>query len=355
MPPTPTQPAIGSPVPGYTNPTRWAGRTLTVASLGGDYQDAQAAAMFEPFAAVTGVQVQQALVGDLGELRQQVENGQVTWDVVDIPTEDVVPLARADYLTPIDYQQVDRTPLFDEIILQHGVGAAFFSTVIVHLAAANPSPVGWSDFWDVAAFPGGRTLRGRAVGTLEFALIADGVAPAADALYPLDIDRAFASLERLRPHVVQWYENQRQPVALLLDGAVTMASSFSARVAGADDAAGVAIQWRGGMLAADSWVVPRGAANVDIAMDFINFATRAITTANFSRVQPFGPVNRGAFELLREDRYAAMPNTPERVPQQFVQNWAWWADHRDDLETRFRDWRLNAPDPTAEASGRENP
>ncbi len=339
LPPPPTQPPIASPVPGYVDPERWAGRTVTVASWGGDYQDAQTAAIFDPFAAATGAVVQQKGV-DLGELRQQIEQESVTWDLVVVPTEEVLPLARGDYLTPIDYQKVDRTPLFEEIAMQHGVGAAFFSTVIAHAAAATPSPSGWADFWDVQRFAGARALRRNPVGTLEFALQADGVPR--DELYPLDVDRAFVSLDRLKPHVAQWYDNRNQPVALILSGDVAMASTYSVP-AEEPGAAGVGLQWNGGMLSADSWAVPRGAPNADVAMDLINFATRAVPSANFSRLVPFGPVNRDAFGLLRPDRLPLLPNSEPRRAVQFLQGWNWWADNRDDLTARFEDWLLIEP------------
>lgn len=339
--PTPTQEAIASPVPGYLDSSRWAGRTMTIASLGGDYQDAQRAALFEPFATATGVLVQQTLVGDLADIERQVATATVTWDVVDVPTEEVIALARDDLLTPIDYQTIDRSPLFDQVVMQYAVGAAFFSTVLAYATEMNPAPEGWIDFWNVERFPGGRTLRGGPVGTLEFALLADGVQP--ESLYPLDADRAFAALDRIRPAVTQWYENTKQPVAMLAAGDATMASTFSVRVSDVEPDVRPEIQWRGGMLAADSWVVPRGAENADIAMDFISFATRAIPCANFSRLQPFGPVNRDAFVYLRQDRLDLMPNTPARSAVQIIQNWAWWAENRDALTERFREWLLTEP------------
>lgn len=333
--PLPTQPFIASPVPGYVNPERWAGRTVTVASLGGDYQNAQAEAFFTPFADATGALVQLKNV-DLGELRQQVEQESVTWDLADIPTEDVLPLARADYLMPIDYQRVDQTLLLPEIVMQHGVGATFFSTTIIYPRTSETKPAGWRDFWDVDAIPGSRALRHSPIGTLEFALLADGVA--LDELYPLDVERAFLSLDRIRPHVAQWYENSLQPVALVETGDVALASSYNVIAQTEQGLASVAPQWNGGMLSADSWVVPRGAPNADVAMDMINFATRAIPGANFSRLLPFGPVNTDAFALLEPARLALLPSTEPHRAVQFIQNWNWWADNREPMTERFNAW-----------------
>ncbi len=343
VPPIPQPPPSASPIPGYLDPRRWAGRTVTVASQGGDYQDAQTAAIFDPFAAATGARVQQKSATDLGALRQQVDQGSVTWDLADVPTDEVLPLARANYLTPVDYQKVDRTPLFESVALQHAVGAAFFSTVLVYSIAASHPPSGWVDFWHVDRFPGGRSLRRSPIGTLEFALMADGVR--AGDLYPLDIGRAFASLDKIRPFITEWYDNARQPVALVLTGDVTMASSYNVLAEATDARSSLRIQWNGGMLSADSWVIPRGAQNVDVAMDLINFATRAIPSANFSRLVPFGPVNRNAFGLLEPGRLALLPNTDPHRAEQFLQNWNWWADNRESVIKRFDDWFLAEPTP----------
>jgi putative spermidine/putrescine transport system substrate-binding protein len=76
-------------------------------------------------------------------------------------------------------------------------------------------------------------------------------------------------------------------------------------------------------------------------MSFINFATRAVASANFSRMQPFGPVNTEALALLRPDVAAAMPNAPENLAVQFFENWSYWRDQREPLTAQFDDWLLN--------------
>lgn len=337
-----TQPPISTPVPGYVDPRRWAGRTVTVASQGGEYQRAQTEAMFDPFATATGVRVRQEAV-DLDELRRQVEAEDVTWDVVDLPVDQALKLAREGLLLPIDYQVVDRSLLVDEIVLQHAVGAAFYSTVIGYRADLPKAPSGWADLWDVAAFPGPRALRRDPVGTLEFALLADGVPPRD--LYPLDVERAFASLDRIKPHVAQWYDNALQPVKLLANGAVVMTSTFNVPAETREGSGLVALQWQGGMLSAEAWVVPRGAPNTEIGMDLINFATRATPTANLARLVPFGPVNRDADKLLWPDRLALLPSSAGHRAVQFVQNWNWWLDNETALGERFADWLLIEPSP----------
>jgi putative spermidine/putrescine transport system substrate-binding protein len=349
--PTPTQEPITSPVAGYADTARWTGRTLTIAAGGGDYQDAQNAAYFEPFAMATGATIKIATF-DPNLLKDQVDNGSVSWDVTTFPSENVIALGRTNYLEPIDYDVVDKTPLFPEAVLQYGVGTDFFSTVIVYPPDINPIPQGWVDFWDVTPPKDGekpdpkqlRALRHTPIGTLEFALLADGVET--DKIYPIDADRAFASLDKIKQNVAVWYQDGKQPVELVVAGEVGMASAWNVRPWQLNKADLVRFEWYGGMLSADSWVVPKGAPNADVAMDFINFATRAVPSANFARMVPFGPANRDALDLLRPDRAAVLPTALANRSVQFFQNWNFWADNLDDLTARFEDWLLAAPAPT---------
>jgi putative spermidine/putrescine transport system substrate-binding protein len=341
---TPTQEAIVDAVAGYSDPTKWQGRTLTIAAWGGDYQNAQEAAFFDPFADATGVTIQ-IKRAEPGSLRSQVDDENVVWDVTTLPMEDMLQLAHEQYLEPMNYQVIDRTALFaDEIALQYGVGDAFSSSVIVYPAGSNNAPQDWEDFWDVPEIAADeepepatmRSLRRGPVGTLEFALLADGVTM--DALYPLDVERAFKSLDRIRDHIRVWWQEGKEPIQLVSSGEVGMASAWYSRLWQLEMLDSVRVQWFGGMLSADSWIVPRGAPNADIAMDFINYATRAIPSANFCRLVPFGPVNRDALSLLRPDRAVVLPSAAANKAVQFVQNWNYWADNREALTRRFEDW-----------------
>lgn len=341
---TATQEPIGSPVASYQDPTRWAGRNITFAGWGGEYQDAQEEALFMPFSEATGAGVQ-IKAAEVERLRAQVDEGQVSWDLLGLPADTALTLARGGYLEPVDYAVVEKSALLPEVTLQYGVGAAFFSTVIAYPRAAS-APSGWTAFWNVSPPEEGasvdpaqaRALQRSPVGTLEFALLADGV-PLTD-LYPIDLERAFASLDRIRGNVLVWYEDSKQPVELVIAEQVAMASAWNVRPWQLGVAGEIGVQWNGGMLSADVWVVPNGAPNADVAMDFINFATRAVPAANFSRLVPYGPVNPDALSLLREDRLAELPTSPRNLGRQFVQNWAWWADNVESVTLRFEDWLL---------------
>lgn len=350
-PPTPTQPPIASPVPGYLDPERWFARSLVVATAGvGDYLDALTAAFFDPFAEATGATVRHQQFGrdGIANLIDQVENEETVWDVVLIPTGDVLPLAQKGYLEPIDYAIVDPSSLYEATAMQHGVGGMYYSTVMVSASVIEEDPASWADFWDLAKFSGTRALRRHPIGTLEFALLADGVPR--DELYPLDVPRAFAALDRIR-EATTFYEDSKLPVELVRTGQVGLASAWNIRSVLPDVTSLVELHWQDGMISADSWVVPRRAQNVDVAMSFINFATRAVPSANFSLFQPFGPANRDALQYIDPDVAAVLPTAPHNLEVQFFENWAYWADNRERLVAQFEDWLLN-PLGTPEAAGR---
>lgn len=347
--PTPTQEAIGSPVAGYTDPTRWTGRILTVATRGGDYEDAQQEAFFDPYQEATGATVQ-LKVADTSELRSQVESENVIWDLMIFPMDQLIELGREGLFEAIDYDVVDRSQLFEDIIHPFGVGCAYFSTVLIYPAGTTQAPQSWADFWAAPPIPEDgeidpliyRSLQRTPIGTLEFALLADGVLP--EELYPLDLDRAFAMLDALRDNVLVWWQEGKEPIELVASGQVGMATAWNPRIDQLELTETVRTQWYNGMLSADAWAIPRGAPNRDVAMDFINFATRAVPSANFARLVPYGPVNRDAFSHLRQSRLPLLPSSPINKPLQFVQDWTYWADNREVITERFEEWLLQGPD-----------
>ena len=344
--PTPTMEAVASPVSGYLDPNRWEGRTLRVATAGvADFLDDLTECFFDAFEQDTGASVEHLSLNREGieGVQSQVESGNIEWDVVLMPSNQVLELSNLGVLAAIDYDVVVGDNLYPEVMMQHGVGAMLYSTTMVYSVSAEEPPTGWEDFWDLSLFDGTRALRRTPVGTLEFALLADGV-PIGE-LYPLDEDRAFAVLESIRDATL-FYEDGKQPVELVRTGQVGLASAWTVRTTLPDVASLVHPQWTGGMISADAWVSPRGSENADVAMSFINYATRAVPTANFSGRQPFGPVNKEALELMREDIVESLPNSPAHLEVQFFENWSYWRDKRTALVARFEEWLLNPPEAT---------
>ncbi len=59
------------------------------------------------------------------------------------------------------------------------------------------------------------------------ALSADGVA--ADELFPMDLDRAYAKLDEIKPHIAVWWKTGNQVQQIMRDDKVVMTMSYSGR------------------------------------------------------------------------------------------------------------------------------
>jgi putative spermidine/putrescine transport system substrate-binding protein len=319
-------------------------RELVVVSYGGAYQDAQRKAYFETFAKKYNVRVrEETWTGDLARLKAMVDSKNVTWDVVDVEAYMVLRGAQQNLYERIDYTQVPKDELLPEAIHDYGVVAVFWSTVLTyntqHFTGGKPHPIGWADFWNVQKYPEPRALRKDPVGNLEFALLADGVPKGQ--LYPLDVDRAFASLDKIKNHVKVWWDAGEQPVQLVSSSEVLLSTAWNGRVySGAKEGKPVAFDWEGGLVSSDWWVIPRGAQNKDLAQQFVAFASSADAQAELPKYIPYGPPNKKAIELIPPDILKDLPTAPENLSKQVIINNQWWEQNQAAVLERWNKWLL---------------
>lgn len=319
-------------------------RELVVVSYGGAYQEAQRKAFFEPFAKKYDVKVrEETWSGDLSELKAMVDSGNTLWDVVAVEAHMVIQGAAENLYETIDSPQLPRDELLPEAIHEYGVATVFWSTIIAYntdsFPSSKPHPVGWKEFWDVEKFPGPRGLRKDPVGNLEFALLASG-APK-EKLYPLDVDKAFESLDKIKDKITLWWEDGEQPAQLLGSGEVLLSSAWNGRIFdAAKNGKPEAIEWEGGIVNSDWWVIPRGSKNKDLARLFVAFASSAEPQANYPKYIPYGPVNKEALGKLPAEIFKDLPTSPENLEKQFIINNHWWHENKAQVLERWNKWLL---------------
>jgi len=289
---------------------------VVVQICGGDWADANFEAYVAPFEKETGIKV--VAVRDwmsIAKLKLMVESKKVELDVADIPRLHYLSAVKANYLEKIDYSIYNKTELskIDDLSKQaYGVGAAYFSYVMA---------------FDNEKFPGPRTLRAGVYGTgaYEEALLADGVPM--DKLYPMDVDRAFKSLDKIRPSVTTWWKEGAEGQQLFADKVVTIGDVFNGRIGNLQKKGmPLDIEWNQGKLQLDYWVIPKGAPNQQNAQKFIEFATRAKRQGAFSELIPYGPTNVAAFEYIKPDTAKQLPTYPANLKKQFHRNEDWYAE-----------------------------
>lgn len=319
--------------------------TVRVASYGGAFQEAQRKAYFEPFERLSGIKVIEAEGPDQVKVKAMVDTKNVEWDVAEFDRAGVINLMKkGDYWEEIDYSLVDTANIDAPFRFKYSLDMLPYGQVCAYRTDAfgGAKPSGWADFWDTKKFPGGRTMPAGSGGLapdLESALMASGVPM--DKLYPIDIDRAYASLGKIKPAVVKWWEAGAIPAQLLNDKEVTMGIAWNGRIAAIQaKGAPVDVSWRQGALRTDAWAVPKGAANRENAMKFTAFITMPIPQARLSLLIPYGFVNNKAVDYLSAERLKVLPTAPDIKKEMYVYDSQWWADNRDKVIPRWASFLL---------------
>ena len=191
---------------------------------------------------------------------------------------------------------------------------------------ADKAPTTIADFFDTTDFPGKRGMRKGAKVNLEMALMADGVP--ADEVYatletPEGVDRAFAKLDTIKNDVV-WWEAGAQPPQLLADGEVAMTTAYNGRIFGAavDEGKPFEIVWDGQVYELEGYVIPKGAPNLDEAIDVHQVRHRAPSRWPTGREWiSYGPPRKssgaaGRHVPGRQDRDGAEPADLRGQPQE---------------------------------------
>jgi len=318
------------------------GKTVTFASWGGSFQDAQKVAYCDTFAAESGATVVQAGPVDFAKFRTMVGSGQPIWDVADVTIEFLYNGAKDGLFEKIDKQAVHTDRIDGKFVHDFGIGDIVWSYNIGYstktFSEAN-HPRTWADVFDVKKFPGTRALRDRVAPMLEVALMADGVAP--DKLYPLDVERAFKKLDTIKKNAIFW-ETNSQSQQLFVDGEVSCGLILNGRAYDAiNKGAKMAIEWNQNIQSVDYLVVPKGCKRLDIAMALIDSMTVAENQAKVANLIAYAPTNPKAFAAIDKAIAPWLSTNPENVKQGFVINAEWWRDNLQKLSERWESWKLS--------------
>ncbi len=317
--------------------------TLTVVNFGGANGAAQKKAYFEPFEKTGAKIVQVEYNGEQAKIKAMVEAKKISWDVVEVESPDVNRGCDEGLFEKLDWSKLPPKSDFQPAAVNDcGVGAFVWSTVMAYNAdKLKTAPVTWGDFWDTKKFPGKRGMRKGPRYNLEFALMADGVAPA-DVYKVLatkdGADRAFKKMTELKPSI-QFWEAGAQPPQFLVAGDVVMTTAYNGRIDAAQrEGKNLAITWTGGIYDLDYWVMPKGTPNKDLAMKFIAMATSATEQAEYTKHISYGPTNNKALAKIDPKILAMLPTSAANSKTALQFNITFWADQGEALEKRFAAW-----------------
>lgn len=340
---------LAAPLLGLTAPALHAD-TLTVAGSGGGLAQVMDMLYDQPFTAATGVQVNALATSDRASaIQAMMRAGNTVWDVAELSPVDYAIASVNGWLLPIDWSRADPDNVLPAAArLPDAAVVATYSTILAvrtDLLPAGQHMTSWADFWNVEAFPGPRALQNSVMDNLEFALLADGADMGE--LYDLlatdeGVDRAFAKLDEIRPHIVAWWTAGAQPVQMLADGEVAYTSAWNGRITQLQaDGVPVELIWNGGGLKPSYMAIIRGTQMEDAALVYLRMMlTDAERAAQFAQLVSYPAMLPQLYDYLPESVGASLPTYPANMQVQFMTDALFWAEHMDALRERWDEWLL---------------
>lgn len=321
-------------------------RPLTVVGWGGSSQDAHRQAYWNSFTKTTGIPLREdSWRGGVGVIRTKVVGGDASWDIVQVETEDLILGCEEGLFQQLDWASLGgRNAFLPTAVHDCGVGAMLWSYVIGYDGdrIAGAGPQNWADFWDVARFPGKRGMRKTPKYSLEFALMADGVAP--DQVYPTlrtpaGVDRAFRKLDELKPHVV-WWSSISQVPDLLGSREIVMSVTSPGRlvVANRTEGRNFKLSWTGNIYAVDYWVILANSPRRAEAAQLLRYMTRPENQMRLPRYIPTGLTSVEAGTRVDPALKRDTPSDPANMIETLELDADFWVEYGDQLTQRFNAW-----------------
>jgi putative spermidine/putrescine transport system substrate-binding protein len=317
---------------------------VTVFGFGGVWKKAALAAFGEPFTQKTGIAIAYQEPYLFAKLHAMYDAHAMQIDAAPVQGEEMFQAQRMKMVMPLDFSIIDRSVL-DPRQLRYGnaVGSHSLSYVVCYSKKKWPGedhPASWKDFWDVERFPGRRALRTDVLWTFEAALKADGVKDSE--FYPIDVERAFRSLDRIKPHIKTWWSDNSLSQQLMEQEEVDIIAMMNGRATESirDHNAPFAMMWNEAIWEGGSqgWIVPVGCPNPQGGMKFLDIVGRPEYEAAFARLIYYGPQNPKAYDLIDPALAELLSTYPANEKVAHMVDFSWWADNLPAIERRFQLW-----------------
>lgn len=334
--------------PSVITPSRTTSKQIVVRDSGGLFSQRYAEILYEPFAKKTGIKV----IGVASEeepaaqIRAMVRTKRYLWDMASLGQSAILFLTSGKECF-LEEHGLEKESVISSIPPQfrslYGVGTHIYSTVLAYrtdvFKNSRAVPQSWKDLWDVNNFRGRRGLRKHPFDTVGVALMADGVPPGN--VYPGDLDRAFQSLDRIKPHIAVWWRNGAQIEQLVKSGEVDLLQAYADRVQLAIDAgAPVAFSWDQHIYGCDTWAILKDTPNADICREFIKFASDPKRQALLA---PYGivPTQPEALKYISEKQARRLSIHPDNFKKGLYIDALYWMNNQDLAIERFNQWMLS--------------
>ncbi|MCI2421646.1 ABC transporter substrate-binding protein [Saccharopolyspora sp. K220] len=285
-----------------------------------------------------GITVSEESPNNEAKLTAMVQGGKPTWDV--FYSTPYTAMGKCGTLfEKIDYTKIDTTGLDKAQLSDCGVPVLNSYFVLVYNKdkyGANP-PTSWADFYDPVKFPGTRGIMNSPKDAgMETALLASGTP--GDQLYPLDYDKAFATLDKIRPNV-RFYDTGAQQTQGLQSGEIDMMLAWPGRAYdAAKSGAHLGVVYDKPLKYYDVLTIVKGAQHRDQAYALINALIGAKNQQAIVDRLPYGATNSQIPRSSNPDIDAFVADDAKAKGTIVVRDNDWWAKNLDDATRRWTKW-----------------
>lgn len=310
-------------------------KELHVLWAGGQWGDAVQKCIDEDMLKEYGIKLVAESPGGLAKMQAMIESGNITHTVFDLATDELERAKAKGILEKIDYEKINPFAMYPEAKQEYAIGPSYYSTIMAWREDAK-APSNWVDFFDTVNFPGKRALPDYPGFVLPFAALGDGVP--VDQLFPLDLDRAFKTLDRVKSDTI-WWQAGAQPPQLLQDNEAQYAISWSGRVVGKEK---VKTSFNQGMLDISWYGIPKGAdpAEMEAAWIWLRMQTDAKRQACVAQYISYTGPSPDLDALLPQDKLHEYPTYSENKKVQWLADADWWLANSDLVEKRWQEFKL---------------
>jgi putative spermidine/putrescine transport system substrate-binding protein len=315
---------------------------ITISDVGGAVQPALKQAFYDPFEKQTGIRVVAVAQepNPVTQIKLLVDTKSYIWDVSMTTRDHVKQLTEGKPYVAEQKLGLNPDDYIAGSLQENWMGFSVYGIALALNTKSLPgaAPKTWADYWNVKDFPGRRGLYRSPVYTLELALLADGVPPSQ--LYPIDADRAFAALTRIRKNISVWWSSGAQNTQILQSGEVDMCDTWSARsYAAIAGGAPLKMVWNG-LYSIDGWSIANGTPRMEAAREFVKFAARPEQQAIYSSLVANGPSAKKAYNTISAERALVLPTAPANIAGLTLVDSDYWGAKYKELSERFNEWLL---------------
>lgn len=336
-----TASVVGGPlilVPGKAK----ASEQIVIPSWGGAYAETVNEAFYKPFTQKTGIPIIVGPQPDLAKIQAMVKTKSAEYDLVDLITGWVIQGENEGLWEPVNTKIVNRDGIMKVACRDKTQGYYVAAGGIVYhegkFGKPEQHPKSFAEYWDVQKFPGRRVLRAdRAAEMLEAALMADGVHPRQ--MYPLDVERAFKSLAKIKPHVQHWPTATAQLTLLVEKGEADFSYSYNSRVFASRKAGNpIEFVFNNMYVHVGYTAVVSGAKNKEAAMKLMAYLMDPQAQGRWANLYGLIGTHKDSANYVAADAKARMNYADH--PNSVIENLDWWGPRNADIMKRYKEWLL---------------